>query len=89
MHVKQLIGDIVTIEGIATTNTGLWGNATFYMQDGTAGMFVFRSPKTVKPGDKVKLTGKMTTYNGEIEIEPSNLDIVSSGKSTSSGTVSY
>ena len=76
---KAAVGDTVTIEGIATTNTGLWGNETFYLQDETAGMYVFRSPKTVKPGDKVKITGKMTTYKGEIEIEPSNLDIVSSG----------
>lgn len=73
------VGETVTIEGIATTDTGLWGNETFYMQDDTAGMYVFRSPKTVKPGDEVKLTGKMTVYKGEIEIEPSNLEIVSSG----------
>ncbi|MEH7274765.1 5'-nucleotidase C-terminal domain-containing protein [Neobacillus vireti] len=76
---KAAVGDTVTIEGIATTNTGLWGNETFYMQDETAGMFVFRSSKTVKPGDKVKITGKLLTYKGELEIEPTNFEITSSG----------
>ena len=72
-------GETVTIEGIATTNTGLWGYDTFYMQDETAGMFVFSSPKNVKPGDKVKITGKLLTYNNELEIEPSSLEIFLSG----------
>ena len=69
----------VTIEGIATTKNGLWGYDTFYMQDDTAGMFVFGSPKDVQPGDKVKITGKLLTYKNELEIEPTNLEIISSG----------
>ena len=72
-------GKTVTIEGIATTKNGLWGYDTFYMQDGTAGMFVFSSPKDVQPGDKVKITGKLLTYKNELEIDPSSLEIISSG----------
>ena len=70
------VGETVTIEGIATTQTGLWGNSTFYMQDETAGMYVFRSPNNVKPGDKVRLTGKLLTYKNELEIEPNPTSFV-------------
>ena len=41
MLVKQRAGATVSFEGIATTNTGLWGYDTFYMQDDTAGMYRF------------------------------------------------
>ncbi|WP_176474070.1 5'-nucleotidase C-terminal domain-containing protein [Niallia circulans] len=71
-------GKTVTIEGIVTTNSGLWGSETFYMQDSTAGMYVYASPKSVKPGEKVKITGVLKTYKNELEIEPESLDIVSS-----------
>ena len=76
---RTAVGDTVTIEGIATTNTGLWGGATFYMQDDTAGMYVYNSTKTVKPGEKVRVTGELVTYNGEIEIKPTDVEILSSG----------
>ena len=49
------------------------------MQDETAGMFVYGSPKDVQPGDKVKITGKLLTYKNELEIDPSSLEIISSG----------
>ncbi|KAB7667695.1 5'-nucleotidase C-terminal domain-containing protein [Bacillus sp. B1-b2] len=71
-------GNTVTIEGIATTNTGLWGGSTFYMQDESAGMFVYASPKSVKPGEKVRITGELKTYKNELEIVPTSLDILSS-----------
>jgi uncharacterized protein YdeI (BOF family) len=51
-------GNTVTIEGITTTKNGLWGYDTFYMQDGTADMLIYGSPRDVQPGDKVKITGK-------------------------------
>jgi LPXTG-motif cell wall-anchored protein len=69
----------VTIEGIATTKTGLWGSETFYMQDATGGMYVFNSPQSVNPGDKVKVTGDLVLYKGELEIKPTNLVVTSSG----------
>ena len=76
---KKVKVTTVIIEGIATTNTGLWGYDTFYMQDETAGMYVFGSPQQVKPGDKVKVTGKLITYNNELEIEAADLQVVSTG----------
>jgi 2',3'-cyclic-nucleotide 2'-phosphodiesterase / 3'-nucleotidase / 5'-nucleotidase len=71
-------GQTVTIEGIATTKNGLWGYDTFYMQDGTAGMLIYGSPKDVQPGDKVKITGKLLTYKNELELQPTNMEIISS-----------
>ncbi|MFS0775240.1 5'-nucleotidase C-terminal domain-containing protein [Neobacillus sp. 3P2-tot-E-2] len=76
---RQAVGETVTIEGIATTKSGLWGSETFYMQDETAGMYVFSSPQSVKPGDKVKITGDLVLYKGELEIKPTSLVIISSG----------
>ncbi|PAE32955.1 5'-nucleotidase C-terminal domain-containing protein [Bacillus sp. 7884-1] len=72
-------GQTVTIEGIATTKNGLWGYDTFYMQDGTAGMLIYGSPKDVQPGDKVKISGKLLTYKNELELQPTNMEIISSG----------
>ncbi|NWQ44055.1 chitobiase/beta-hexosaminidase C-terminal domain-containing protein [Bacillus sp. EB106-08-02-XG196] len=72
-------GQTVTIEGIATTKNGLWGYDTFYMQDETAGMLIYSSPKDVQPGDKVKITGKLLTYKNELELQPTNMEIISSG----------
>ena len=72
-------GEVVQIEGIATTNTGLWGNNTLYIQDETAGMFVFKSPKDIQPGDRVKVTGEMTSYKNEKEIEVIEIEVLSSG----------
>ncbi|HWJ77554.1 MAG TPA: chitobiase/beta-hexosaminidase C-terminal domain-containing protein, partial [Niallia sp.] len=71
-------GNTVTIEGVATTDSGLWGSATFYMQDASAGMYVYASPKSVKRGDKVRITGELKTYKNELEIVPTDLDILSS-----------
>ena len=72
-------GEVVQIEGIATTHTGLWGNNTLYIQDETAGMFVFKSPKDIQPGDRVKVTGEMTSYKNEKEIEVIEIEVLSSG----------
>jgi LPXTG-motif cell wall-anchored protein len=72
-------GNTVTIEGIATTKNGLWGYDTFYMQDDTAGMLIYGSMKDVQPGDKVKITGKLLTYKNELELQPTSMEILSSG----------
>ena len=48
----------------------------YYMQDETAGMFIFSSPQDVKPGDKVKITGKLLTYKNELEIELVEIQIL-------------
>lgn len=72
-------GETVIIEGIVTTDTGLWGGSTFYMQDETAGMFIYPSSASVKPGDKVRVTGQLTTYSNEVELENTTIEFLSSG----------
>ncbi|MGD6871156.1 DUF6359 domain-containing protein [Sutcliffiella horikoshii] len=61
-------GSEVTIEGIVTTTSGAWGSKGFYIQDETAGTYVFQNSDDVEPGDVVRLTGKVGAYNGEIQI---------------------
>lgn len=63
-------GSVVTVEGVATTRTGLWGGKGFYVQDGTGGIYVYQQNEDIEPGEKVKITGQTTEYNGEREISP-------------------
>ena len=42
-------------------------------------MFVFTSPKNIQPGDRVKVTGKITSYTNEKEIEVTEIEVLSSG----------
>lgn len=62
-------GDLVTVEGVITTTPGIWGGDGFYLQDETAGIYVFPSSDDFEQGQKVELTAKKTTFNGEIELE--------------------
>lgn len=78
---RTAINQTVQIEGIVTTNPGLWGNGAFYMQDETAGMYVYASSANVQPGDKIKVTGKVITYSNEVEIENPIIEVISSGNS--------
>ncbi|WP_391207748.1 FN3 associated domain-containing protein [Psychrobacillus sp. L4] len=76
---RTAIGETVQIEGIVTTNPGPWGSQAFYMQDETAGMFVYATSANVEPGDKIKVTGKVITYSNEVEIENPTIEVISSG----------
>ena len=38
-------------------------------------MFVFKSPKDIQPGDRVKVTGEMTSYKNEKEIEVNEIEV--------------
>lgn len=61
-------GSVVTIEGVVTTTSGAWGQKGFYVQDETAGTYVFQNAEDVVPGDVVKVTGAIGSYNGEFQI---------------------
>lgn len=76
-NARKAINETVQIEGIVTTNPGLWGNGAFYMQDETAGMYVYASSANVQPGDKVKVTGKVIVYSNEVEIENPTIEVIS------------
>lgn len=60
----------VTVEGVVTTKTGLWGASAFYIQDTTGGIYVFTDEDfNVKPGDIVKITATKTSHQGELELD--------------------
>jgi DNA/RNA endonuclease YhcR with UshA esterase domain len=61
-------GEIVTLEGIVTSETGSFGGKGFYMQDDTAGIYVFQDSGSFQPGDRIQITGVKTTYNDEVEL---------------------
>jgi predicted extracellular nuclease len=62
-----------------TTGTGFWGGNAFYVQDDTAGIYVYTTSATVAPGDRVRLEGKTSTFGGELQLQPSAIEILSSG----------
>lgn len=71
---------LFTVEGIVTTHTSLTGtpNALFYMQDDTAGIAVYwRGGANVflpAAGDKLRVTAKLDSFNGLLELTPSASD---------------
>ncbi|MBM7539844.1 5'-nucleotidase C-terminal domain-containing protein [Amphibacillus cookii] len=70
-------GEQVKVEGIATTNSGSWGGAGFYLQDETAGIYVYQTELDIEAGDQIVLTGSKNVFNGEVQIsDVKNLDIV-------------
>jgi LPXTG-motif cell wall-anchored protein len=73
------IGETVTIEGIATTNSGLLGAGELFLQDTTGGIYVYRSTQNVTKGDLVKITGKLATYKTQLQIVPTEVVVVSNG----------
>ncbi|MDY0394648.1 DUF5689 domain-containing protein [Virgibacillus halophilus] len=72
----------VTVEGVVTTKTGLWGAKAFYIQDVTGGIYVFTSKDfNVKPGDVVKISATTTTHDGEFELNDiTSLEKTSTGE---------
>ncbi|MFC4354186.1 endonuclease [Chryseomicrobium palamuruense] len=62
-------GSAVVVEAIVTTDIAKFGNNGFYIQDDTAGIYVFTSADTgVKEGDRVSIQGKLGIYQGDIQI---------------------
>ena len=70
---------LIKVQGTVTTGTGFWGGKAFYVQDSTAGLYIFSSSADVTPGDKVELEGKVTVYGGELQMEQPKITKVSSG----------
>ncbi|GAA0357525.1 5'-nucleotidase C-terminal domain-containing protein [Bacillus horti] len=61
-------GTEVSIEAVVTTQVGAWGSKGFYVQDETAGAYVFQNQADVDPGDVVQLTGTTGIFNGEFQL---------------------
>lgn len=59
----------VLIQGTVTTLPGSWGGKAFYVQDETAGVYVFSSSAeagSLAVGDIVSITGKTSLYSGVV-----------------------
>lgn len=61
-------GTQVTVEGVVTTEPGAFGGQAFYLQDDTGGIYVYQSQTGFHRGDRVKVTGPLSLYNTELEI---------------------
>lgn len=76
-----------TIEGVVTSNaSGYDKNTAFfdciYVQDGTAGINVFPVAGSYKLGDKVRITGHTSSYQGERQLSISLGSIEKIGETT-------
>nr|WP_255654323.1 hypothetical protein [Cohnella sp. REN36] len=61
-------GSIVTVEGVITSEPGAFGGQGFYVQDDSAGIYVFQSATGYHAGDKISISAKKTIYNTELEL---------------------
>ncbi|MDY6874997.1 MAG: lamin tail domain-containing protein [Chloroflexota bacterium] len=83
---RTLMGEIVTVEGVATMYTGGYyagtNNAKFYIQDESGGLQIQcfddnGTPPVVALGDRVQVTGEVGAYRNSMQIVPgSNQDDV-------------
>lgn len=69
---------LISVTGTVTTGIGFWGGKAFYVQDETAGIYVYTSSSDVSPGDIVKLEGKISSYSGELQLQSTKITTLSS-----------
>ncbi|WLD93112.1 5'-nucleotidase C-terminal domain-containing protein [Alkalihalobacillus sp. AL-G] len=78
---KAMDGQTVTVEGIVTADfTG--SNLSAYIQDSTAGINVFsfnENLAVLEEGQKIQVTGEITSYRSLTEIEPTSITVLSEG----------
>jgi len=80
----------VQIQGTVTTTPGSWGGKAFYVQDETAGVYVFSSSAeagSLAVGDIVKITGKTSLYSGEVQFNSPAIERISTGIAPAPQTV--
>jgi DNA/RNA endonuclease YhcR with UshA esterase domain len=65
---KQKEGSLVTVQGVVTSVPGAFGGNGFYLQDNSAGIYVFQNQAGFKPGDQIKVTAPLSVYNSELEL---------------------
>ena len=73
-----------TIEGVVTSNASGYDKDTaffdcIYLQDGTAGINAFPVAGNYKIGDKVRITGTTSSYQGERQISVTSIELISEG----------
>ena len=76
---QELEGVKYTIEGVVTSNASGYDKGTaffdcIYLQDGTAGINAFPVAGNFKIGDKVRITGTTSSYQGERQIAVTSIE---------------
>jgi DNA/RNA endonuclease YhcR with UshA esterase domain len=73
---RGMFGETVTVEGVVTRIPS-WDNKVAFVQDGSAGIGLFSySLPAVAPGDRVRITGDVGAYRGELQIGPDDVTIL-------------
>ena len=78
------VGYKYTIEGIVTSNASGYDKDTaffdcIYVQDATGGVCCFPVAGNYKIGDKVRVTGTTEFYQGEMELQVTDIEVIGSG----------
>lgn len=78
---RGMEGETVLIEGVVTVDVGALGSSNFYVQDATGGIAVFEpGVARLKIGDRVLLSGPVSAFNEEIQINnATSLTVLASG----------
>jgi uncharacterized repeat protein (TIGR02543 family) len=76
-----------TVEGLATSNASGYDKATaffdsIYMQDATAGINLFPVDGKIQAGQTLRVTGYTSSYNGEHQLNVSELTVIDSAVKT-------
>jgi hypothetical protein len=84
VQAKEGEGYKFTIEGVVTSNASGYDKDTaffdcIYLQDDTAGINAFPVAGNFKIGDKVRITGTTSSYNGERQIAVTEIELISEG----------
>ena len=78
------VGYKYTIEGVVTSNASGYDKDTaffdcIYVQDETGGVCCFPVAGNYKIGDKVRVTGTTEFYQGEMELQVTDIEVIGSG----------
>jgi DNA/RNA endonuclease YhcR with UshA esterase domain len=67
----EALGRPITIAGIVTAAQGTYRSDNAYIQDPTGGILIFGLPGSaaLALGDSVEISGRLTQFNGEFELE--------------------
>ena len=84
VQAQELEGIKYTIEGVVTSNASGYDKDTaffdcIYLQDGTAGINAFPVAGDFKIGDKVRITGTTSSYQGERQIAVTDIEKIGEG----------
>ena len=70
------VGETVKFKGVITSKPGFNGAGSFYVQDDTAGIFIYSPGSGFSVGQEVIVEGKREAYNNEVQIRPTRVEIV-------------